>query len=380
MSDIKLDDLLEDKPERQLDTLTEKDANLIARQDLKPLSEEDRVKVDKIKNEIDLKQSSTSSLYGVNAQNSIAEFSNDILSKVRAKDAGDVGDLMTDLLVKVKNVNYEDGNQNFIQKIFNGGKTKIEKYIASYESLSGQIDSISARLQSEQKDLLKQVELFDKMYQQNLDYYNDLEIYILAGDEKIREMREQQLPRLFKEAEESNNPMALQVVDDLQNNVDRFEKKIHDLRISQTLAMQSAPQIKLIQNNDQLLANKISDAINHTIPLWKSQTVIALGLAKQEKVLRMQKEVSDKTNELIRENAKKLKQTTLGVREEAERSTIDIETLEEANRELIEAIQGSIEISNKAKEQREISEEKMAHIKDELKNAIASAINEGERI
>jgi len=234
--------------------------------------------------------------------------------------------------------------------------------------------------QSEQKELVKQVQLFDRLYDQNLNYYNDLEIYIMAGKEKIEDMRQNQLPRLFEEAKNSDNPMAMQVVSDLEANVDRFEKKVHDLKISQTLAMQSAPQIKLIQNNDQLLANKITDAVNHTIPLWKSQTVIALGLAKQEDVLKLQREISDATNQMIRENAKKLKQTTLGVREEAERSTVDIETLEEANKELIEAIQGSIEISKKAKEQRAQAEDKMLKIKDDLKVALTSAMQEGERL
>lgn len=380
MSELNLDDLLKDQPTTDAKEITEHEAKEIAKSDVKPLSEEDKAKVEKLKNELDLRDSTSANLYGVSTQNNIAEFSNEILSKVRAKDAGEVGDLMTDLLVKVRNVNYDDEGGNFLKKIFNSGKNKIERYIASYDDLSGQIDSISARLQSEQKELVKQVQLFDRLYDQNLNYYNDLEIYIMAGKEKIEDMRQNQLPRLFEEAKKSDNPMAMQVVSDLEANVDRFEKKVHDLKISQTLAMQSAPQIKLIQNNDQLLANKITDAVNHTIPLWKSQTVIALGLAKQEDVLKLQREISDATNQMIRENAKKLKQTTLGVREEAERSTVDIETLEEANKELIEAIQGSIEISKKAKEQRAIAEDKMIKIKDDLKVALTSAMQEGERL
>ena len=374
MADLNLDDLLKEQPKTQATEITESQAKAIVEKDVKPLSEEDRARVEKLKNDLDLRDSTSANLYGVNAQTSIAEFSDEILSKVKAKDAGEVGDLMTDLLVKVKNVSYDDKDKNFLQKMFNSGKNKVDRYIASYDDLAGQIDSISAKLQSEQKELVKQVELFDRLYDQNLNYYNDLEIYIMAGNEKIKEMREQQLPKLFDQAKSSDNPMAMQVVSDLQSNVDRFEKKVHDLKISQTLAMQSAPQIKLIQNNDQLLANKIQDAINHTIPLWKSQTVIALGLAKQEDVLKLQREISDTTNEMIKENAKKLKQTTLGVREEAERSTVDIETLEEANKELIEAIEGSIEISKKAKEQRQVSEEKMVQIKNDLKTALVSAM------
>ncbi|EHR35065.1 hypothetical protein HMPREF9709_00491 [Helcococcus kunzii ATCC 51366] len=380
MADLKLEDLLKEQPKTETKEISENEAKELVKQEIKPLSPEDKEKVEKIKNELDLRDSSAANLFGVSTQNSIAQFSDEILSKVRAKDAGETGELMTDLLVKVRNVNYDDEGGNFLSKIFNSGKNKIEKYIASYDDLSGQIDSISAKLQNEQKELIKQVQLFDRLYEQNLNYYNDLEIYIMAGNEKIADMRDNQIPRLLEEAKASDNPMALQVVTDLQDNVNRFEKKVHDLKISQTLAMQSAPQIKLIQNNDQLLANKITDAINHIIPLWKSQTVIALGLAKQEEVLKMQKAISDATNEMIRENARKLKKTTIGVREEAERSTVDIETLEEANKELIEAIEGSIEISKKAQEQRKQSEEKMVQIKTDLKTALMSAMNEGVKL
>lgn len=376
MDDLKLEDLLKEQPKTEVVELTEKDAEQLVKNEVKKLSEEDKAKVEKIKNELDLRDSAATNLYGVATQNNIAEFSNEILSKVRAKDAGEVGELMTNLLVKVRNVNYDEEEGGFLKKLFLGGKTKIERYLASYDDLSGQIDSITATLQNEQKDLLKQVQLFDRLYQQNLDYYNELEIHVLAGEEKIKEMRQNQLPSLYEQAKKSDNPMASQVVSDLEANVDRFEKKVHDLKISQTLAMQTAPQIKLIQNNDQLLVNKITDAVNHTIPLWKSQTIIALGLAKQEDVLKIQKEISDTTNEMIRDNAKKLKQTTLDVRKEAERSTVDIETLEAANKELIETIQGSIEISNKAKEQRKLSEEKMTQIKQELKEALVSAMDE----
>ena len=376
MDDLKLEDLLKEQPKTEVAELTEKDAEQLVKNEVKKLSEEDKAKVEKIKNELDLRDSAATNLYGVATQNNIAEFSNEILSKVRAKDAGEVGELMTNLLVKVRNVNYDEEEGGFLKKLFLGGKTKIERYLASYDDLSGQIDSITSTLQNEQKDLLKQVQLFDRLYQQNLDYYNELEIHVLAGEEKIKEMRQNQLPSLYEQAKKSDNPMASQVVSDLEANVDRFEKKVHDLKISQTLAMQTAPQIKLIQNNDQLLVNKITDAVNHTIPLWKSQTIIALGLAKQEDVLKIQKEISDTTNEMIRDNAKKLKQTTLDVRKEAERSTVDIETLEAANKELIETIQGSIEISNKAKEQRKLSEEKMTQIKQELKEALVSAMDE----
>jgi uncharacterized protein YaaN involved in tellurite resistance len=252
---------------------------------------------------------------------------------------------------------------------------QMDKVLTSYESLSGQIDQLSAQLQDQQKDLMKQVQIFDQLYQQNLKQYKDLELYIIAGEEKVREMREEVLPDLYAQAKASDNPMAVQVVSDLEANVDRFERKVHELKISQTLALQAAPQIKLIQNNDQLLVDKINDVVNNTIPLWRSQTVIALGLAKQESALQMQRDVSETTNALIRENAKKLKQTTLGIKEESERSIVDVEALEQANKDLIDTINGSVEISKQAKVQRAAAEEKMVHIKEDLRVALQNALD-----
>ncbi|MDQ0508373.1 uncharacterized protein YaaN involved in tellurite resistance [Peptoniphilus ivorii] len=334
--------------------------------------------VQKVMKDIDLRDSAATNLYGVGTQKSIAQFSDSILSQVRSRDAGEVGALMTDLLVRVKNVNEPD-KPNFFEKIFGGVKGEIQRYLASYDDLSQQIDAIAARLQMQEKTLLQNIEVFDRLYQENLDYFHDLEVYIVAGEEKVREMREEVLPSLEAQAKASDHAMAAQVVKDLAANVDRFEKKVHDLKISQTLALQTAPQIKLIQNNDQLLATKISDAIHNTIPLWKSQTVMALGLAEQEQALKLQRDVSETTNELIRRNAENLKQTTLGVQEEAQRSIVDIETLEAANRDLIETIEGSIAINKKAKETRRAAEEKMVQIQGDLKSALIRALETGEQ-
>lgn len=373
MGDLSLDDLLKNQPTKELKPISENEAQLIAKEDIKELSPEDQMKVDQIKSELDLRDSSLSTLFASDAQKNIAQFSDEVLSQVKAKDADEVGVLMTNLLVKVQNVSVEE-KKGFFSKIFGAGKTKLETFLANYEDLSGQIDGISAKLQMEQKGLMKQVELFDRLYQQNLDYYRDLEIYIEAGQQKVQEMKEVTLPKLYQEAGSSDNPMAMQVVNDLDANVSRFEKKVHDLKISQTIALQAAPQIKLIQNNDQMLINKIGDAINNTIPLWKSQIVIALGLAKQEKALEMQKAISEATNKMIQDNAKKLKQTSLSVQEEAERSIVDVETLEMANKELIETIQGSVEISRKAEEQRKVAEDKMLQMKEDLRKALAAAM------
>ena len=375
--EIKLDDLLQNQPNAPAKIMDEKEASILAKNDLPVLTDEERKKINAIKENLDLRDASIASFYGTDSQRNMAEFSDSILSQVRSKNAGDVGKNLTALLVTVKN-NPPKENQGFLSKLFHGGKMEIERIIASYDSLSGQIDQISAQLQNQQKDLMKEIEIFQRLYQENLFQYQELGLYIMAGEEKVKEMREKVLPKLYEEAKASENPMAMQVVQDLEENVNRFENKVHELKISQTLALQTAPQIKLIQNNNQLLVDKINHVISNTLPLWRSQTVIALGLAKQEEALRVQKAVSDATNALIKDNAKKLKQTTLGIKEESERSLVDIEALEAANKDLIDTINGSVEISRQAKAKRAEAEEKMVQIKNDLRQALVHAMEESQ--
>lgn len=374
-TNYKLDDLLAAPAQKAVGIMDPEEAEKVTHEDLPMLSEEDQAKVQALKEELDLRDSSLSTFYGSVAQENMAEFSNTILSEVQAKDSGEVGALLTDLLVKVDSSNGEDKG-SFLDRLFSSGKNRLERYLASYRSLSQNIDAISAKLQDEQKALMKQVTLFDQLYAKNLQEYRDLEIYIRAGQAKLQEMRQEALPSLYDQAKTSDNPMALQVVKDLEANVDRFDRKIHELKVSQTLALQTAPQIKLIQNNNQLLVDKINDVVVNTIPLWRSQTVIALGLAKQEDALNMQRDISEATNRLIQGNAQKLKQVSLGVREEAERSTVDIESLEAANQDLIDTIKGSLEISKEARTKRADAEKRMVKIKDDLQQALRESLEE----
>lgn len=374
-TNYKLDDLLAAPAQKAAGIMDPEEAEKVTHEDLPMLSEEDQAKVQALKEELDLRDSSLSTFYGSVAQENMAEFSNTILSEVQAKDSGEVGALLTDLLVKVDSSNGEDRG-SFFDRLFSSGKNRVERYLASYRSLSQNIDAISAKLQDEQKALMKQVTLFDQLYAKNLQEYRDLEIYIQAGEAKLQEMRQEALPSLYDQAKASDNPMALQVVKDLEANVDRFDRKIHELKVSQTLALQTAPQIKLIQNNNQLLVDKINDVVVNTIPLWRSQTVIALGLAKQEEALGMQRNISEATNRLIQGNAQKLKQVSLGVREEAERSTVDIESLEAANQDLIDTIKGSLEISKEARAKRADAEKRMVKIKDDLQQALRESLEE----
>lgn len=348
-------------------------------QEVATLSEEDRQKVDKIKEQLNLQDTQLLSLYGSNTQKGIAQFSDQILSEVRSKDVGAVGDLMADLMVKVKDLNVSEigGNgSSFLDKlpVFKNMRQSVERYLAKYDVMESQIDKIQAQLESSRMMLLKDIGTFDKLYEKNVEYFQELQLYIVAGEEKVREMREEVLPTLFKEAEASGETMAMQVVKDFEDTVNRFEKRVFDLKTSKTMAIQTAPQIKLIQNNDKVLVDKVTDAVNNVIPLWKSQVVIALGLNRQSQVIQMQKQVSDTTNELLERNAKNLRQNTIETAKEAERSTIDVETLKKVNDELIATIEETISIQNNARQARKEAESELTHIENNLKDAVAKAI------
>lgn len=378
MSEINLEDLMKNSTKANpasTEVPTEAAARELVKKDVAELSAADEQKISEIRAEINLQDTSTLTLYGTGAQKNIAEFSDSILSQVKAKDGGEVGEMLTNMLVQVKNSKPSSGG--FLSKMFSKGKTEVQRYIASYESLSQQLDAIAARLEGQQKEMMSQITIFDKMYAQNLDFYHELTLYIEAGEREIQAMRENTLPKLHEQAKASGDMMAVQAVADFEANVGRFEKRVHDLKISQTLSLQTAPQIKLIQQNDQLLVEKINDVIHSTLPLWRSQTVIALGLQKQRAALAVERAVSDATNEMIRQNAAQLKQTTLEVRQEAERSTVDIETLEAANNDLIETIHSSVEITRQAVVARAEASQKMLQLKANLKQALIGATTGG---
>ena len=341
------------------------------------LDEADRQKVNEIKESINLQDSQLMSVYGNNTQKGIAQFSEQILSEVRSKDTGDVGELMADLMVKVKDMDFANPkSESLLDKLpfFKGAKQSVEKYLARYQVMENQIDKIQAQLESARMEMLKDIGIFDKLYEKNVDYFQELQYYIVAGEEKVEEMRNQVLPKLYEDAKAKNEPMAMQVVKDFEENINRFEKRIFDLKTSKTVAIQTAPQIKLIQNNDKLLVDKVTDAINNTIPLWKSQVVIALGVNKQAQVLEMQRSVSDTTNELLRKNAANLKQSTLEIAEEAERSTIDVDTLKKVNEDLIATIEESIVIHENARKNREKAEVELVKIEGQLQNALEKTL------
>lgn len=341
------------------------------------LSQEDIKRVEEIKNNINLMDTQQMTQYGVGAQRNISQFSSNILNNIKAKDSGEVGEMMTDLMLKVKDVDVESLGRDggFLSKIpiFGNALKSFEKFVARYETLEVQIDKIQNQLDIQRMEMLKDITMFDKLYEKNLEYFNDLKVYIAAGEEKIEETRRDVIPALRQEAAASGDPMKAQVVADFEATVNRFEKKVHDLKLSKTMAIQTAPQIKLIQNNDKLLVEKIQTTILNTIPLWKSQIVIAIGLYKQEGALKLQKEVSDTTNKLLTKNSEMLKQNTIEVAKESERGIIDMETLKKVNADLIETIDETIKIQKDGRAQRQKAEQELVQIEDQLKEKLLQA-------
>lgn len=376
MAEINLEDLMaqrasassEEKPAEEVKPEVE-----IAKvtQQVETLTPAERAKVQSIKDSINLMDSSTPLTFGAPAQKEIAEFSDSILSKVRTKDSGQVGELLTDLVSKVKGMDVGE-KKSFVSKIPILGSLveKGEGVIQGYEKLSAHVERIQSGLERSKVKLMEDVVMFDTLYEKNLSYFKDLQLYIRAGEEKLEEMRNVTLPKLKAQAAQKNDPMAVQVVADFEQSVDRFEKKIHDLKLSKTIAIQTAPQIRLIQNNDRVLIDRVQAAIYHTIPLWKNQMVIALGLSRQQEVIAMQRAVSDATNNLLRRNAEMLKQNTVETAKENERGIVDIDTVKKVNEDLIATLEETVRIQQEGRQRRANAEKELLAIEGRLREAL----------
>lgn len=374
-SEITLDALTKRKAEAQspqVETAPTPAQTDAVRRAVEALTPEERAKAEEIKNGIDLMDSQTAILYGVGAQRNLAEFSDNILANVRNKDTGYVGDLMGELVEKVRDVGVDEAEGGVLDKLpfLRSAARAVRRLLARYEKIEVQIDRIQRDLEEARMQMLKDIAMFDGLYEKNLEYFRGLQVYIVAGEEKLRETREETLPRLRAEAQAKGDPMSAQVVRDFEDTVDRFEKKLHDLKLSKSIAIQTAPQIRLIQNNDKLLVDKIQTAILSTIPLWKGQIVIALGLARQQSALQMQRSVTDTTNELLQRNAELLKQNSLDVARESERGIVDLETLKKVNDDLISTIEETIQIQREGRAARQSAEAELAGIEQKLKDAL----------
>ena len=281
---------------------------------------------------------------------------------------------MTDLVTNVEKLDFDSLEKgNAILGLFQKLEAKVKRFLAQYEKLELQVGRIEGKLEEARMEMLKDIGILDSLYEKNLNYFRQLQVYITAGQEKLDELREKTIPSLRAEAEKSGDPMHAQLVRDFEDLVNQFEKKLYDLKTSKTIAIQTAPQIRLIQNNDKLLADKIQTAIQETIPLWKSQMVMALGLYRQQEALRLQRNVTETTNAMLLKNSEKLKQNTLDVAKESERGIVDIETLKKANQNLISTINEAVRIQKEGHEKRAAAEQELLKIESEIRRTLIGA-------
>lgn len=343
------------------------------------LTPEDRAKIAEIKETIDFTDSGTTVQFGIGAQRRLTEFTDSILDNVRSKDGGQVGDLLSSLVVEINSLDpssltNDGGILSKIPGVKNAVKS-LKKLAERYSKAEVQIDKIEAALEKARMDMLKDISVFDIMYKQNLDCFRELGLYIQAGKERVEEIKTETIPKLRAEAQASGNPMDAQLVRDFEDEVDRFEKKIYDLELSRTIAVQTAPQIKMIQNNDRVLVDKIQTAVLNTIPIWKSQFVIAMGLNNQQRVLKMQREITDTTNKMLLKNSELLKTNTVETAKESNRGIVDIETLQKVNQNLISTIEETIQIQKDGSRRRAEAEKALGKIEDDLKNKLVEIMN-----
>lgn len=338
------------------------------------LSPEEQAAAQKMAESIDVADAAQISQFGVQAQSQLAQFSDTILEKVRAKDSGPVGDMMTDLMLKVRHLDLDslDGSRRgFFGRFLNAGHA-VEKFMAGFDKLSAEIDLITDKLDRARMDMLKDIGMYDMLYQRNLEYLKQLDVAIVAGRLKLRELDEKVIPAAQEKAKASGDQLDAQAAGDLLQFRERFDKKLHDVALSRMSAIQTCPQIRLIQNGDQVLADKIQTSILNTIPLWKNQIVIAVGMARQKNALEVQRAVTDTTNDLLRKNSEMLKANTAGVAKEAERGIIDIETLRQVNADLIGTIEEVQQIQADGRAKRAQAESELAALEGALKEKLIS--------
>ena len=309
-------------------------------------------------------------LFGADAQKKIADFSDSALEAVKTQDTGEVGDMLVNLVTELKGFEADTEEPKGIMKLFSKAEDRVEKLKARYSKVSGNVENIANSLEGYQAQLLKDVAMFDRLYDKNSEYFRQLTLYIIAGDEKLARVRGGELKELMAIAEQSGDAMDAQKANDLAAQCDRFEKKLHDLKLTRQVSMQMAPQIRLLQNNDSLLVERIQSTLSNTLPLWKSQMVLALGLHHSQQALKAQTAVTNMTNELLRKNAETLKMGTIETAKEAERGIIDIETLVETNQSLIDTINEVMNIQQEGRSKRIEAEKTMYQMEAELKKKL----------
>jgi len=333
------------------------------------LSPDEKKMVEDFAGSIDLKKSNQILQYGVGAQKKIADFSETALNNVKTKDLGEIGDMLSGVITELKSFDVDEEEKGFLG-FFKKSSNKITAMKAKYDKAEVNINKICESLENNQMQLLKDIAMLDKMYDLNKTYFKELSMYILAGKKKLDKVQNEELPLLMEKSSKSGLPEHAQEVNDLVAVINRFEKKIHDLELTRIISIQMAPQIRMVQGNDTIMAEKIQSTIVNTIPLWKSQMVLALGVTHSGQAAKAQREVTDMTNELLRKNAEKLKTATIDTAKESERGIVDIETLRITNESLISTLDEVMRIQTEGRQKRKEAEIELNRIEMELKNKL----------
>ena len=346
------------------------------------LSETEKKTVDDFASKIDITESNTVLQYGSAAQKKVSDFSDTALANVRTKDLGEIGNLLSDLVIELKEYDATDNNEKkgFFANLFDKGQDSVTKFKAKYDKAEANVEKVANMLEDHQITLLKDIALLDELYARNQQNTKELTMYILAGRKRVKEIRETELPQLLAKAKETNLPEDAQAANDLEQACVRFEKKLYDLELTRQISIQMAPQIRLVQNNDTLMTEKIQSTLVNTIPLWKNQIVLALGISHSKEAMEAQKEVTDMTNTLLKKNAETLHQATVETAKESERGIVDLETLQHTNEQLISTLEEVQQIQKDGREKRAQAEQELAKIENQLTNKLLEINQNKEQV
>jgi len=375
-----LDDMLKEAPSLSFDMPEVKPEVVEIKEEKKnetpevKLSPEEEKMVDEFASKIDISNSQAILSYGVGSQKKIADFSENALERVKTKDLGEIGDMLAGVVGEIRSLETEEDEKG-IFGFFKKTSNKLANLKAKYDKVETNVNNIAKALEDHQVTLMKDVLMLDKMYELNMNYYKELSMYILAGKKRLERANNVELPELIKKADESGLPEDTQKAKDFSQMINRFEKKIYDLELTKTVSLQMAPQIRLIQNNDSMMSDKIQSTIVNTIPLWKNQMVIAIGLKHSNDAAKAQKAVSDMTNELLKRNADALKTATIETAKESERGIIDIETLKNTNKTLISTFDEVIKIQDEGRQKRKEAEAELKNIENEMRTKLLEISN-----
>ena len=375
-----LDDMLKEAPSLSFDMPEVKPEVVEIKEEKKnetpevKLSPEEEKMVDEFASKIDISNSQAILAYGVGSQKKIADFSENALERVKTKDLGEIGDMLAGVVGEIRSLETEEDEKGLFG-FFKKTSNKLANLKAKYDKVETNVNNIAKALEDHQVTLMKDVLMLDKMYELNMNYYKELSMYILAGKKRLERANNVELPELIKKADESGLPEDTQRAKDFSQMINRFEKKIYDLELTKTVSLQMAPQIRLIQNNDSMMSDKIQSTIVNTIPLWKNQMVIAIGLKHSNDAAKAQKAVSDMTNELLKRNADALKTATIETAKESERGIIDIETLKNTNKTLISTFDEVIKIQDEGRQKRKEAEAELKNIENEMRTKLLEISN-----